>query len=82
MEINVLNFIASFFIILILDLIWIGFIAKGIYKRYIGKFMPKKILSDQWVSTLLVYLLLTFGILFFVMPLSLIINLRSEEPHV
>lgn len=56
--------------ILILDMIWLGLIAKNIYAQEIGMLMRKSGEKTDFVlwSAFLVYLLIALGILFFVLP--------------
>jgi uncharacterized membrane protein len=46
----------------VIDLLWLGVIAKGIYQKYLGEF-----LSDQvnWVAAIIFYLIFISGIIIF-----------------
>lgn len=55
-------FVLSLPIFIVIDFIWIGVIAKKFYLEQLGKFTPKLI------PGLLAYVLLTLGIILFVLP--------------
>ena len=52
--------LAVFFII---DMIWLGILAKGFYRRHLGPLMTPKV---NWLSAVLFYLLFIVGLLVFV----------------
>jgi uncharacterized membrane protein len=52
--------LAVFFVI---DMIWLGIIAKGFYRRHLGPLMTPKV---NWLSAVLFYLLFIVGLLVFV----------------
>ena len=54
----------GFFFFILLDLIFLGIFAKKLYKKELGKLMRKKV---NYALSLLVYALLSLGILFFVL---------------
>ena len=60
------------FIFLILDLFWLGFIAKGFYIRYMGDFINvlDGRIQARWIGALWVYIALIVGIYCFVFPLA------------
>ncbi len=45
-----------------IDMVWLGFIAKDVYRKYLGEF-----LSDQvnWTAAIIFYLLFIIGIFYF-----------------
>lgn len=51
-------------IFLILDVLWIGFAAKGLYARYLGDLLTTDV---NWVAALLFYLVYIGGIVLFVL---------------
>ncbi len=51
---------ASFFVI---DMIWLGLVAKKFYKTQLGSMMAKRI---NWGAAIVFYLLYIFGLIFFV----------------
>ena len=64
-------FIKGLAIFLIVDIIWIKFVAYPLYQKAIGKFL-KPLMSDPslLISAFGVYILLVLGIVVFVMPLT------------
>jgi uncharacterized membrane protein len=52
--------LAVFFVI---DMIWLGVVAKGFYRRHLGPLMGPKV---NWISAILFYLLFIVGLLVFV----------------
>lgn len=57
-----LAYILTFIVFLAIDMIWLGFIARDLYRRQLGNF-----LSDQvnWTAAIIFYLLFVFGIFLF-----------------
>jgi uncharacterized membrane protein len=53
----------AFITFIVFDLIWLGFIAKNLYNRYLGYIMRP---SPGWIAAILFYLLYLTGIVFFV----------------
>jgi len=62
--------LAVFFLI---DMIWLGVVAKGFYRRYLGTMLSPKV---NWAAAILFYLLFIVGLLVFVIKPALI----SGEP--
>jgi len=56
--------LAALPVILLLDFIWLGNLAKPIYQRHIGSLLGE----PRWAAAALVYLLLVTGIVLFVLP--------------
>lgn len=60
-------FVAAYIIALILfcviDLLWIGVIAKSFYRKYLGYIMAERV---NWFAAVVFYLLFVFGLVFFV----------------
>jgi len=46
-----------------LDMIWLGLIAKGLYRKYLGSFLTNQV---NWTAAVLFYLLFIVGIFVFV----------------
>jgi uncharacterized membrane protein len=63
-------FLASLLACLMLDSVWLGFVAKNIYFETIGSMLRKSgnSLSPNYPAALIVYLLLVGGIILFVLP--------------
>lgn len=57
----------------LLDLFWLGFVAKDVYKEYIGILMAKQI---KWVPSILAYAIYIAGLVFF----ALVPALDEENP--
>lgn len=59
----ILSYLFTTIAFFIIDMAWLGFIAKGLYARYLGGF-----LSDQinWTAAIVFYLLFIVGIFLFV----------------
>lgn len=53
----------AFVVFLVIDLIWLGLIAKNIYAKYLGSFMAPKV---NWIAAIIFYLLFIVGLVFFV----------------
>lgn len=51
--------LAVFFVI---DIIWLGFIGKGIYKEHIGFLMREK---TNWIAAIMFYMVYIVGLIFF-----------------
>lgn len=65
---NVKTYIVTFLVFFIIDLIWLGLIAKNLYKNQIGHLM-----SDQpnWIAAIVFYLIFIFGLTYFVIAPAL-----------
>ena len=69
-----MKFITLFFVtiisVFIMDIIWLGVIAKNIYAENIGVLLRKSgdAMNPIWWAAVVVYLCITLGILFFVLP--------------
>ena len=57
-----LIYVLTFAVFLVIDLAWLGFIAKDLYKKYLGD-----LLSDQvnWTAAIVFYLLFVVGVFIF-----------------
>ena len=58
----ILSYLLTFAVFFIIDMAWLGLIAKDLYKKYLGDF-----LSDQvnWTAALIFYLLFVVGFFIF-----------------
>jgi len=56
--------------VFIMDMIWLGFIAKNLYAENIGMLLRKsgETMTPIWWAAVVVYVCITLGILFFVLP--------------
>ena len=53
----------------LIDMIWLGVVAKGFYRKHLGAFLSPKV---QWGAALLFYLLYIVGLLVFVVRPALL----------
>jgi uncharacterized membrane protein len=56
-------------VFMIIDLIWLGFIAKNLYAKYLGYLMTDKV---NWIAAVIFYLIFIGGICYFVLYPSLL----------
>jgi len=63
------SYVVAFLIFLIIDMFWLGLVAKNIYAKYLGEFMSPKV---KWVAAILFYLLFIVGLVFFVIQPALL----------
>ena len=49
-------------IFFVIDLLWLGVLAKGIYQKYLGSFLSEQV---NWVAAIIFYLIFIAGIIFF-----------------
>lgn len=52
----------------LVDIIWLGFISKNLYKNYLGHLMAPQV---NWAAALIFYLLFIAGLIFFVIDPAL-----------
>ena len=60
---KILIFITTLAVFLIIDLVWLGFIARGFYRDQLGFIMRE---SPNWTPAIIFYLLYIFGLIVFV----------------
>lgn len=63
-------FLVTIVSVFVLDMIWLGVVAKNIYAEQIGMLLRKSgdAMSPIWWSAVIVYVCIALGILFFVLP--------------
>lgn len=63
-------FILTIVFCFIVDMLWLGFIAKQLYQNELGGILRKinDTMAPNWPSAVLVYIAIVGGILFFVLP--------------
>lgn len=61
-------YIVSLSVFLGIDFLWLGFIARKLYQKYLGYIMTDKVV---WFSALLFYLIFISGLIFFVVEPAL-----------
>ena len=66
----IILFFMTIISVFIMDMIWLGFIAKNIYAENIGMLLRKsgEVMTPIWWAAVVVYVCITLGILFFVLP--------------
>lgn len=63
-------FVSTILTVFILDILWIGVIAKNLYEENIGTLLRKSegSFSPNWSAAVVVYVAITLGIICFVLP--------------
>lgn len=65
---NVKTYIVTFLVFFIIDLIWLGLIAKNLYKNQIGHLMSNQ---PNWIAAIVFYFIFIFGLIYFVIAPAL-----------
>ena len=55
-------YLLTFIVFLIVDMLWLGVIAKGLYQKFLGSFIADKI---NWTAAFIFYLIYVLGISIF-----------------
>ena len=58
----IISYILTTVVFFAVDMTWLGFIAKGLYKKYLGSFLSDKV---NWPAAIIFYLLFIIGIFYF-----------------
>ena len=58
----IIGYVLTTVVFLIIDLVWLGFIAKDLYRKYLGKFLSDEV---NWTAAIIFYLLYIVGISIF-----------------
>jgi uncharacterized membrane protein len=58
----ILLYIITLIVFFVIDMIWLGVVAKGFYRRHLGTLMSSKV---NWTAAMLFYLLFIVGMLVF-----------------
>jgi len=58
----IICYLLTFIVFLIVDLLWLGFIAKDLYQKYLGSFLTDRI---NWTAAFIFYLIYVLGISIF-----------------
>lgn len=58
----IIVYVLTFIVFLIIDLTWLGFIAKGVYKKYLGNLLSDNV---NWTAAIIFYMIYIIGILVF-----------------
>ena len=56
-------FLIAFVVFFIIDMLWLGLIAKNVYQKFIGHLLKKDV---NWVAAIIFYLLFIIGLVVFV----------------
>ena len=59
----ILLYLITFAVFFVIDMIWLGVVARKFYSRHLGAFMSPKV---NWISAMFFYLLFIVGLLVFV----------------
>lgn len=59
---TVLAYLLTAVVFFAIDLTWLGFIAKGIYQKYLGNFLSDKV---NWTAAIVFYFIFIIGIFIF-----------------
>lgn len=54
-----IGYILTFFVFLIVDLLWLGVIAKNIYSKYLGSFLSDNV---NWTAAIIFYFIFVVGV--------------------
>jgi uncharacterized membrane protein len=61
-----ISYALTFVVFFIVDMAWLGFIAKDLYKKYLGGFLSEQV---NWTAAVIFYLLFIVGVFIFaIMP--------------
>ena len=57
-----ISYALTFIVFFIIDMAWLGFIAKDLYKKYLGDLLSEQV---NWVAAIVFYLLFIVGVFIF-----------------
>ena len=57
-----ISYLLTFIVFLMVDLLWLGIIAKNLYQKYLGDFLSDKV---NWTAAFIFYLIYVAGVLIF-----------------
>ena len=57
-----LSYLATTVVFFAIDMFWLGFLAKGLYRQYLGNFLTDQV---NWTAAIVFYLLFIIGIFIF-----------------
>ena len=57
------EYLVAVIVFFAIDMVWLGFIAKDLYSKYLGDFLSTNV---NWVAAIIFYLLFIVGVVFFV----------------
>ncbi len=59
----IISYLLTTIVFFAIDMVWLGFIAKDLYRKYLGSFLSDKV---NWTAAIIFYLLFIVGIFIFV----------------
>ncbi len=57
-----ISYVLTFIVFLAIDMVWLGLIARNLYRKYLGDFLSDKV---NWTAAFIFYLLFVIGISIF-----------------
>lgn len=62
----IIGYLLTAVVFFAIDMVWLGFVAKGLYNKYLGSFLAEQV---NWTAAIIFYLLFIVGIFIFaIMP--------------
>ena len=58
----IISYLLTFIVFLIIDMLWLGVIAKNMYQKYLGGFLTDDV---NWIAAIIFYFIYVIGILIF-----------------
>lgn len=58
----IISYLLTTVVFFAIDMVWLGFIAKDLYRKYLGNFLSDKV---NWPAAIIFYLLFIVGIFYF-----------------
>jgi uncharacterized membrane protein len=58
----IISYLLTTIVFFAIDLLWLGFIAKDLYRKYLGSFLSDKV---NWTAAIIFYLIFIIGIFYF-----------------
>jgi len=68
---TILLYLITFVCFFLIDMVWLGLIAKGFYRKHLGEMLSSKV---NWAAAILFYILFIFGLVVFVVRRAAIQN--------
>jgi len=68
---TILLYLITFVCFFLIDMVWLGLIAKGFYRKHLGEMLSSKV---NWAAAILFYILFIFGLVVFVVRPAAIQN--------
>ena len=59
---NLKIYLITVVVFFLVDIVWLGFISKNLYKKYLGNLMAPKV---NWTAAIIFYLVFIIGLVFF-----------------